>query len=273
MTWEGKTKTLIYEGAYATYPTWSADGSTIVFQQYMGPSGSGLYRIPAIGGSVSLVTPTADVGSINPDWSPSTTPNGNEMIAYSDAYPNEYFNLFVVRPDGTGKLALTSDTYNQFSATWNYLGDKIAVSRADSTGQNHRIVVYDIAVDGNGDLYIALEQDITAVPPLSEMDYIGTPSFARTSNDLLVYVSNNNIKDIWLIPDADPSNPAIQLTDSANDGGYARHPAWKSDDSMFVHEGPKPKGNGEVAWVRDADGSNPIAIDPKRTASNFGTRP
>jgi hypothetical protein len=275
MTWEGTVRTYIYNSGYAIYPAWSADGSTIIFYEYMGPSGSGLYRIPSTGGSATLLTSTADTSSIKADWSPSPTPNGNEMIVFSDYDTNGDRNLFVIQPDGTGRQALTNDAYYQIHPTWSHQGDKIAVSKGDPSGRNHKIVVYDIAVDGNGDLFIASETDVTAIPgsPLNAANDIYTPAFARTSDDLLVFVVMNGVYDIWRIPDGDPENP-IQLTDSANEGGYARNAAWKSDDTLFVHEGPKPKGRGEIAWKRDAfDGSNPTPVDAKRAASNYGTRP
>jgi hypothetical protein len=274
MTWEGTTRTLIYESDGAIHPTWSADGSTLAFYEYMGPSGTGLYKIPSIGGTVSLLTSTGI--STNPDWSSSPSPNGNEMIAFTDYDTNGDLNLFVIRPDGTERQALTSGgTYTHFEPTWSHLGDKIAVCKGDSSGDNTRIVVYDLAEDGNGGLYITSETDVTALPgsALNAADRIWSPAYARTNDDLLVFVVMNGVYDIWRIPEGDPSNP-IQLTDSANDGEYARDPAWKSDDSIFVYEAPKPKGNGETAWTRNAiDGSNPTPISARMTASNYGTRP
>jgi Tol biopolymer transport system component len=275
MTWEGATKTLIYQSEYATHPTWSADGSKLVFVEFNGPSGTGLYQIPSTGGSATLLTST-ERSYINSDWSSSPTPNANEMIAFCDYDTSGDLNLFVINSDGTGKQALTSGgTYSHFEPTWSRLGNQIAVCKGDSNGQNTKLVIYDLAGDGNGGLYITSEADVTAIPgsPLNGADMIWSPAFARTSNDLLVFVVMNGVYDIWRIPDGDYENP-VQLTDSANEGDYARDPAWKSDDSIFVYEAPKPKGNGETAWTRNAaDGSNPTPIIPKGTASNYGTRP
>ena len=267
MGWDGSCKTLVYSGA-AIYPSWSLDGASLAFHDASGPAGNGVYTIPATGGSSTLITSKVNTFPARSAWSPGPTLTGYEMIAFTDQGPTGLFDVLVVRPDGTGRRTLTDGALDNFDPSWSRFGDKIAVEREGD------VVVYRLALNVSGELVIASTEEISnlACSPLYNATFVGFPSFARTSDDLLLFATINGVRDVWRVS-SDRCNPT-RLTDSAAEGsGYARAACWKADDSQFVHEGPKTKNSGvEIAWRRNADGSNRTALG-NTSQSNYGCRP
>jgi dipeptidyl aminopeptidase/acylaminoacyl peptidase len=98
---------LTHDNAYASFPSWSPDGSELVFSSYQGPSyvpgcpltrscPADLYLIGVDGtGAHQLTNDAADEAT--PTWSPD-----GATIAYMHADGDSLGTLWVVHPDGTG---------------------------------------------------------------------------------------------------------------------------------------------------------------------------
>jgi Tol biopolymer transport system component len=86
-------------------PHWSPDGTRLTFaRQPGGPDGATLYMVNADGGNLHQYVPL-DMYAIEPHWSPD-----GSLIAFVsvDTPDLEANDIYVVRPDGTGLLRLTT---------------------------------------------------------------------------------------------------------------------------------------------------------------------
>jgi len=91
-------------------PSWSADGSQIVFQSTTdATNGFDIYHYDVAGGVVTNLT-----NSPGDDELPSWSPDGTRVLFQSTQSGGT--NLFLINPDGTGLTALTDDVGKQNSA-------------------------------------------------------------------------------------------------------------------------------------------------------------
>lgn len=86
-------------GAFVDSPAWSPDGARIAFNRAT-DNAYGIWVMPSAGGSASSITSDGS----HPQWSPDGT-----KIAYERENENFAANIRVVRPTGSGDVALTSN--------------------------------------------------------------------------------------------------------------------------------------------------------------------
>jgi len=122
---------------------WSPDGAQLAY--------SG--RSPGRGRTVSILS--AD-GSTTPrvldgHWeSVSWSSNGELLVrGWPDAGPEGRFDLYTLRPDGTGLRRLTDDDLAEQSASWSPDGSRIVFTRPDGSDANANIDVYVMDADGS----------------------------------------------------------------------------------------------------------------------------
>ncbi|MDQ3821881.1 MAG: hypothetical protein M3321_01405 [Actinomycetota bacterium] len=117
-------------------PRWSPDGRRIVFHRFR-ESGARLYVVGVDGSGLR---------QLGPGWEPSWSPDGR-WIAFADRPTREDgFDLFLVRPDGTGKRRLTSWPGNERHPEWSPDGRRL-VLESDRSGN---VDVYVARANGRG---------------------------------------------------------------------------------------------------------------------------
>lgn len=99
---------LTYSLGDDTGANWSPDDEWLVFTSYRDGRSYDLYRMRSNGGEVVRLTNTQEN-----EWNPSWSPNG-EWILFSTGSLNT--DLFLIRPDGTGRhrLTNTSDAFESW---------------------------------------------------------------------------------------------------------------------------------------------------------------
>jgi len=127
------------EGASSWSPSFSPDGSRIVFERY------GYLWIVAADGTGEHVLSTAFDAHV-PAWSPD-----GSRIAFQSSGPTgtvigEGLDLYSVRPDGTDLRRLTSGRGNDTGAAWSPDGRRIAFS----SDRNFNWELYVVNADGTG---------------------------------------------------------------------------------------------------------------------------
>jgi TolB protein len=119
-----------------SHPTWSPDGSQIAFTRdyaiwVIDADGTDEHRISRLGAF-----------DFDPDWSP----DGSRILFVSTGRGT--FDLFTMKPDGTGRVHLTHTTYiAEYHPAWSADGSKIAFSGDHVTTQWH---VDAMRADGTG---------------------------------------------------------------------------------------------------------------------------
>lgn len=131
-------------------PTWSPDGSKILFSRYdvYAPSGYGgtmLHTVDINGTNLTrLENGFADGWNEDlADWSPATN-----KIVYSVNIWDFYISLFIADADGRNRHAFENTGLDHFSPSWSPDGRKIAFSRDDVFDTFSEICVKNI--DGSG---------------------------------------------------------------------------------------------------------------------------
>jgi TolB protein len=109
----GALQEIIYTNGADYFPSYSADGKKIVYNQYFSPSSSltNLYVANADGTSRSQLT-TGNYTDIFAEWSLS----GSQLAFQSNR--DGGMHIWLINADGTGLTQLTSGNWNDMSPTW-----------------------------------------------------------------------------------------------------------------------------------------------------------
>ncbi len=118
----GRGDRVITPGPGFEAPTWSPDGSTLVYESGAGPADSDLYSFGMSTGTFRRLTHNAGLDA-DPAWSPD-----GSRIAWTSAHGGG-FSIWVVRRDGTGVRRLTDGVADAHPA-WSPDGRTVAFVRA-----------------------------------------------------------------------------------------------------------------------------------------------
>lgn len=106
---------LTSDSANEDHPSWSPDGSRIVFER-----GSALYVMNADGTNVQRLTPDEVIEAASPSWSPD-----GATIAFVSRPGSAAWHIYTIKPDGTGLKPLTSGLDNDVDPSWSPDGSRI----------------------------------------------------------------------------------------------------------------------------------------------------
>ena len=134
---DGSDETNITEnsGADDFHPSWSPDGSKIVFYSSRDDGDDEIFVMDADGSNQTRLT-DSPLTDRNPDWSP----RGDKIVFVS--FRDFGFEVYVMDPDGSNQTALTSGFGDAFDPAWSPDGSKIAFV-SSSEGLDDEIFVMD----------------------------------------------------------------------------------------------------------------------------------
>jgi Tol biopolymer transport system component len=102
------------------YPSWSPDGKRIAFNSNL--SGDHLMYIVDVDGSHVV-----DLSRVGEGWQVDWSPDGRSILFTSHRdHPDNYTDIYVMRPDGSGVKRLTHD--RAYTPAWSPDGDSIVFS-------------------------------------------------------------------------------------------------------------------------------------------------
>lgn len=211
-------------------PSWSPDGSQIVFASTREGEQSDLFVMNADGSDEQNVT-NAPASDIQAAWSP----DGAKIAFTSDRDDDQ--EIFVMNPDGTQPTQLTFNEANDTDPSWSPDSQQL-VFTSDSDGDDEIVVMN---ADGTG------PRPITETGRGAEADDLD-PAWSPNRDVIAFSSERNGDLDVFTM-DITGGNVA-QLTD---DGAADRDPAWSSDGNAIVFDSDRD-GDLEL-FVMSSDGS------------------
>ncbi|HZD79312.1 MAG TPA: hypothetical protein VE646_04640, partial [Actinomycetota bacterium] len=148
------------------HPAWSPDGTTLVYAARTSARGpTRLFRIRADGrGRVRLTFESSGSYDDDPAWSPD-----GSRIAFSTNRDGGFPELYLMDPDGSHPLRLTSNHLLDADPSWSPDGTRLAFVRCSEDGTSE---IYLMNADGTGQI------DLTNTPDLQESDPAWSPDGA-----------------------------------------------------------------------------------------------
>jgi len=236
---------------YNRQPSWSPDGSQLVFVRDDGFYQGWIYVVNKDGSNLHQVVELSNYSGADPVWSPAPLADGQYKILFSDQLVwGGQSDLFLVNLDGSRLVNLTNTPETEFYPTWNPTATRFA-AQVYGAAPEPDIVVYDVAwVDG---VFTATASiNLTATGPFQNAR-VFQPQWAKTQDKIVLSANGSDNSDLWVIELVDPANP-VRLTQTL--GANEISPSWSADDSKIVYRrnaGPK-RGNSGI-FVINADGS------------------
>ncbi|MGH7729661.1 MAG: Tol-Pal system beta propeller repeat protein TolB [Candidatus Eiseniibacteriota bacterium] len=218
---------LTNDQSIALSPSWSPEGSLVLFTSYRGGAGPRLFVIPAVGGRPYLVSGRAGINT-----SGSYSPDGRQILCALSFEGNS--EIYVLDARGASPQRLTTSRGIDTSPTWSPTGREIAFT-SDRTGTPQVHVM-----DREGGNIRRLNYDVT---------YTDSPAWSPKGDRIAFVARAGGGFDIYTCrPDGSDTRLVVS-------GGSNENPRWSPDGRHLVFS--SNRGGARALFVTDLDGTPP----------------
>jgi Tol biopolymer transport system component/DNA-binding winged helix-turn-helix (wHTH) protein len=263
------------------YPAWSPDAKSIAFTRRSdGPTGSGVFIVPAMGGAERRV---AGASFASPEFMQLSWSPDSKVVAYAtfNDSGSHVIRLVNVETMLIQPLQHAPDCWNAGMPAFSADGRRLAfvcttsvgvygvhVTRLDG-GRPTRLAVVmgepqGLAWDGDDSLIVANDSGdggglwrLTADGVMSRLAYGEEGSAPTRSGNDVAYVRAHQAVDIWRmdLQAREPAKTAQRLIFSTRS---EITPQYSPDGTHIVFQSNR-SGSAEI-WMSDADGTNPVRL-------------
>jgi Tol biopolymer transport system component len=213
-------------GALDTYPSWSPDGTRIVFESNRAGS-IDIYAMNADGSDQIRLT-----DNLSDDENSAWAPDGTRIVFDSDREGNR--DIYAMQADGSDQSRLTDNPARDGGASWSPDGTRIAFhSNRDGNRE-----IYSMNADGSDQIRLTDN-------PANDV----WPSWSPDGQKISFISGRDGNAEIYTM-NADGSDPT-RLTDNPARDGMA---AWSPDNTRIIFISNRD-GNPEI-YTMNADGSD-----------------
>ena len=227
----GRVRALTNDRSLALSPSWSPEGSLLVFSSYRGGGAPQLFVMYATGGKPFLLS-----GRPGNNTSGQYSPDGRDVACTLSLDGNP--EIYVLDARGGNPRRLTNHRGIDTSPTWSPTGREIAFT-SDRSGSPQVYVM-----DRDGGNVRRLTYDVS---------YTDSPAWSPKGDRIAFVVRSGNGFDIW-IAGANGSGARAVVT-----GGINENPRWSPDGRHLVFSSNR-EGSRSL-YVTDLDGRPPRRLD------------
>jgi Tol biopolymer transport system component len=212
-------------------PSWSPDGTQIVFESLRHHASGEIYSMNADGSNVTRLTSN----TFYDDW-PDYSPDGSQIVFVSERNGSDD-ELWVMNADGTGQTLLYDSAGDDTQPAWSPDGTKIAFASNQS---------------GNWEVYVIPSTGGTATNLTNHPALDNIPAWSVDGSQI-AWVSDRTGFDVYAMPATGGT-----ATNISNHSDYDSYPAYSPDGSLMAFISRRD-GENEV-WTMTVAGASPVQL-------------
>lgn len=236
----GDVTQLTHNGSDDSSPSWSADGTRIVFMSRRDGNAE-IYKMDADGDNEVRLTNNPTSEDAAPVWSPD-----GRKIAFHGRRSGGDYNLFVMSSSGANLVRLTRSTAEDSWPSWSPNGARIAFQSRRASGGLPDIYVMKPAPEGAKNRPKNLSRHSTA--------YDETPDWSPDGRR----IAFSSERGPWGFEIYTMKADGTDQTPVTESPAFSGTPAWSPDGNFIVFQ-RETAGNGDI-WTVGSGGSSPVNL-------------